>query len=260
MPHRTSGRWLTGYQKGSIFGAVIVFIAFAAAQSTVPHSQTNPGDQARSTIEAKQPQQEPFWEAVSGGDAVATVTSLLAIVAAIQAVMFIWQLIYMRRGLEKAAAAADAAKAAAEALPQLERAYVFFSYATCDELKNGFGEETTIVRMCKIQYGVKNHGRTPAILDRFSVNFRFVDKRLPERELIKDLPSRLIISAGEDKRDNDQKGPLTRVEYKRAEADDGRIYFWGATAYKDVFGQRHKTGFCAEWNFAQKSVRYNQVR
>ena len=74
-------RWLTEYQRGSIFGAVMFFVAFAAALSTIPHSQTYPSNQTGTQIEDKQPQPETFWESVSGGDALATITSLLVLSA-----------------------------------------------------------------------------------------------------------------------------------------------------------------------------------
>ena len=92
-------RWLTEYQRGSIFGAVMFFVAFAAALSTIPHSQTYPSNQTGTQIEDKQPQPETFWESVSGGDALATITSLLVIVGAIQAVLFLGQLKFIREGL-----------------------------------------------------------------------------------------------------------------------------------------------------------------
>ena len=92
-------RWLTEYQRGSIFGAVMFFVAFAAALSTIPHSQTYPSNQTGTKIEDKQPQPETFWESVSGGDALATITSLLVIVGAIQAVLFLGQLKFIREGL-----------------------------------------------------------------------------------------------------------------------------------------------------------------
>jgi hypothetical protein len=72
--------------------------AFAAALSKIPHSQTYPSNQTGTKIEDK-PQPETFWESVSGGDALATITSLLVIVGAIQAVLFLGQLKFIREGL-----------------------------------------------------------------------------------------------------------------------------------------------------------------
>src|ERR1700733_4347702 len=67
--------------------------------STISHSQTYPSNQTGTKIEDKQPQPETFWESVSGGDALATITSLLVIVGAIQAVLFLGQLKFIREGL-----------------------------------------------------------------------------------------------------------------------------------------------------------------
>jgi hypothetical protein len=161
-----------GYQQGSIFGAVIVAIAFAAAFSTVPRAIDNPPTEKPNTeaknTEFKQREKETFWERTTA-DPVATYTFFLALVALAQAGLFVWQLIYMRRGIDDAGISAVAAKKAADAAVQqvaitrtgtatTERAYVF-----CEHIDaiwtSKYGAEEVI--KWSFTYVWRNSGKTP---------------------------------------------------------------------------------------------------
>jgi hypothetical protein len=115
-------RLFTGYQRGSIFGAIIVFVAFAAALSTVPRAVDNPLAEKRYTAtENPHPshhEEETWWQWATT-DPIAAFTLLLAVVAVGQALLFVWQLVYMRRGIDEAGIAANAAKDAAKAAVEL---------------------------------------------------------------------------------------------------------------------------------------------
>lgn len=115
-------RLFTGYQRGSIFGAIMVFVAFAAALSTVPRAIDNPPAKTGYTT-TKEPhpnhhEEETSWQWATT-DPIAAFTLLLAIVAGGQALLFVWQLIYMRQGIVDAGIAANAAKEAAKAAVEL---------------------------------------------------------------------------------------------------------------------------------------------
>jgi hypothetical protein len=130
----------------------------------------------------------------------------LIVVAAIQVWLFVWQLGYMRTGLhdakvaaEAAGVSADAAKKAAEALPKLERAYVFFNSATSEDItasRTLGGIKPTIFR---VNYSFENHGRTAAILISIKMNAAYVASGFPNiaDALPGDIPTYLIVGSGE---------------------------------------------------------------
>jgi hypothetical protein len=100
----------------------MVFIAFAAALSTFPGVINNPpaakrNTEARST--AGNQQTNKFWVQRALADPVAVFTLSLAVIALGQALLFVWQLIYMRRGLEDTEDAAKAAAVSADAAKRL---------------------------------------------------------------------------------------------------------------------------------------------
>ena len=150
----------------------MLFVAFAAALSTVPHSQTKPSDQANATIEAKEPQPETIWESVSGGDAVATVTSLLVVVAAIQAAMFFRQLYYMKEALDDASIATKAAQLSAEAAATANRPWLRIITELDGQLI--FGPKGVSL---KTVVEVENVGRSPAVRVKVSTGIGITDNR-----------------------------------------------------------------------------------
>jgi hypothetical protein len=175
---------------------------------------------------------------------VATFTFVLVLVGAVQG-YWLW------RTVSATEIAADSARRVAEALPKLERAYVFLSHCVCDDIASGLRAGPNGIAQCKVHYGFKNHGRTPAILERHYVSVAFVEKGFPEREPLFDLPGNVIMSAGQERKDSELDGKLVATDYGRARRGDGRLCFWGALGYRDVFGEPHETGFCSEWNFRE---------
>src|SRR5579872_6770986 len=105
---------LNQYQRGSLFGAIIVTVAFSAAFSTIKYPHRNPSDYPAVNINSDSQRGESFWEKASR-DPVAVFTGALVIVGSAQAALFLWQLDLMRKGLRDAKNSADAAKDTAEA-------------------------------------------------------------------------------------------------------------------------------------------------
>ena len=154
--------------------------------------------------------------------------------------------------------ASNAAKAAGEALPKMERAYVFFNSLTCAQL----GEPGDIVLLIwkqnptktanfRLLYGFKNHGRTPAIVTSLNVYARFVAGEISEKVVGDPLPMPLVVSGGESPPESSFNCVVTGAEYQEARAGHGYIFFWGKIAYLDVFEAQHETGICAHWHFGE---------
>jgi hypothetical protein len=103
---------LTDYQKGSIFGAVLLWVAFAAAYSTTPYQQIYEQPSTHSARDHYQ--EETIWDTFFH-DPVAIFTCALAVIGAGQLCLFFWQLGLIRESLSDAKKSADAAKEAADA-------------------------------------------------------------------------------------------------------------------------------------------------
>jgi hypothetical protein len=219
------------------------FLAWAGAS---PFPPLNPPQHFRNypSSNSAHNQNEPigFWKSVET-DPIAAFTLLLVAVTA-------WLAFATNR-------AANAAKTAAEALPRLEQAYVFFSEAKGDIQDTVVIEAITRTDnpgIIKATYRFKNHGRTPAIVTHLDVVLDYIEVGFPDKPSGGELPSHLIVSSQEtspniDRAASEYRGRITRSEYQKATVGTGRIFFCGRIVYLDVFGKSHETGICAEWNF-----------
>jgi hypothetical protein len=171
-------------------------------------------------------------------------TGILVFVAVVQAVMFFWQLRLTRAASKDAHAAADAAKASADALPRIERAYLFADISFVD---------LTVMRKdaeydMKILVRITNHGKTPAVLTSFRCYPLWHDQApqqlLPHREADRKMPEGLAISSTpfewiiKENIDHERYTDLCDVVR--------HLYVVGLVKYKDVLGDERETGFC--WN------------
>jgi len=180
----------------------------------------------------------------------------LALVAAIQAGLFVWQLGYMRKGLVDAKVSADAARDAANAAKDSaeiartsmisgDRAYVYHS--GCRWISHALLESARV--FWRIRPIWVNSGNTPTrqlrvyahyILQdsRIDENYQFIPDMLPE-QLTYISPKRQIESESRDFFGDD----LIAVQ-------EGRkyLYIWGVARYFDVFPgtTEHVTKFCVE--------------
>lgn len=161
MPHGPTGRWLTSYQKGSIFGAVIVFVAFAAAFSVIPIQpeppQNEPHTKSTESVSADHRPSE-FWRQFIPQDAVGAFTLGLMLVAGAQAIMFLVQLRYMNEGLRDAGVATKAAQLSAEAAAAGNRPWLRVTAELDGQLV--FDQEGVSL---KTKVFVENVGRSPAV-------------------------------------------------------------------------------------------------
>ncbi len=175
-------RGLTEYQRGSIFGAVLLGVAFAAALSTAPgakdQAQYANSSEKTAEVDAQHQKRETIWKATTH-DPIAIYTLGLLIVAAVQAGLFWWQLGFMLAGLKDAAVAANAAKESADAsreqaetakdaLTVARRPYVFISGVKLLKLRL---DPLMRVKDRYVEYTVGNYGSTPAIVSEIRIDF-----------------------------------------------------------------------------------------
>ena len=88
---------LNDYQKGSIFGAILVAIAFAFSFATYQQPSKAEKEQERHATTQQKPD-DSFWP----NDPVSLFTFGLVLVGLAQAGVFIWQAIYLRRSVDVA--------------------------------------------------------------------------------------------------------------------------------------------------------------
>lgn len=200
-----------------------------------------------------------------------SVITLFLFFAAIgQIVVFYIQLRYMgeqlrfaRRGVIDAAIAANAAKDSADAavtsaehLPRVERAYLFLAMEVESEIREfRYGDSTT---RSKITFGLKNHGKTPAIVEELHTMARFWRESWPAMATAEGIPVQKgwAISAGETQGGYAIEFPLRPDEIEKAKAGDGYVLFWGKIVYRDVFKDVHESGWCRAYQFKGDGWRF----
>jgi hypothetical protein len=258
---------LTEYQRGSIFGAVLIAVAFAASISTVQYEKYPLSGSATNSNK-----QGGFWETAST-DPVAVFTGALVVVGGIQATLFLWQLTLIRRNLVDTKEAADAAKLSSdvaykslllskETAQRQLRAYVslkqFGKNAIVDSKSNAIiGWSFNIVW--------QNTGATPTrdMLSHASIrfesnnvpdDFRFTDMWIIGKEQVY-YPTTLL-SKGTF---TDDIGAFSIEQLQEVIRGNKTLYFYGWADYNDVFSdtERHRTEFCAQVLFPGDPTRNN---
>jgi hypothetical protein len=264
------------YQKGSIFGAVIVAVAFFAALSTIPYPLTHSinGSSGVSELGA-----ETFWERA---------WDPIVLVTVVQVGLFILNLFYIQQGLNKAAIAADAAtrqaKAAEIAFEKRERPYLFvFGAKRMDSKPLEYGDGFYHF----LEYEVANYGVMPAKLVKTSEGFEISDKGEPPWPLqIGDehsLSTSPILAPGErrkiravlptgmaqgdaflDGEDDPDSEPISQA--KLITPDGFELFFRVVIEYEGPFSHEHQTGATwlndrNTWNFDPRGgEKYNYAR
>lgn len=174
----------------------------------------------------------------------AGLTAALAAIAALQLWLFLRQLKLSEKAARDAETAAKAAKASADVLPKIERAYVFVEVLISDL-------ERLSLRPPSYQFQITvrliNHGKTPAILTRIRAYTEW--SGAPPTQLVstdradRPLPPGLVIGS-----DAFFDVPLPHgVDgeiYNQLMGIETHLYTVGVIEYQDVMGAVHRTGFC----------------
>jgi hypothetical protein len=144
---------------------------------------TNPTDNIASKHDERG---DPSWPEI----ATAVATGILALIAAGQAGLFVWQLKLMRKGVEDATTAANAARKSAEiaekTLTELERPHLFIENIKLDhdflrEWSQLDDEELKKISVTA-RWDIVNYGRSPAIIRQTSSGI-YIGKELPSLPL-----------------------------------------------------------------------------
>lgn len=176
-------------------------------------------------------------------------TIALGLIAAVQALLFFWQLSFMRRGEKQAAqvaiAAADsaaAAKTSADAVMLAERAYVKLSHVPPGvRIKQdaNYGE---------VQIEVKNHGRTPAAVTDVIIDAKLLDHGVPlpqpfpfRTEAREAFPNAFLVP--QEAFYVAKTFPLRGDDLINATRGGRRLWVFGHVDYRDTFGRRHRGGY-----------------
>jgi hypothetical protein len=160
-----------------------------------------------------------------------------------------WQGVQLQRTVE-------ATKSAADALPKIERAYVFPDLIVGDAKGTTATREDGVVvtrRNVLITISIKNHGRTPAVLGDFTAGIGLC-KNLSQRRMIEQqrltAPGRVLGSgepfAAKDRIFNVDDEGVKDIE--RGRADDSMLVLFGKVEYLDVLGKMQTTEFCRIWH------------
>jgi hypothetical protein len=157
----------------------------------------------------------------------------------------------MKASIAASVISANAAKAAAEALPAIESSYVFLRLEQ-SSVTPAF--RSPGIRSLWVKYNFINHGKTPAVIQEIRVGIKRLAGDLPvdawaEQDAVK-LPVD-VLGTGESFEKN---GFQIRDPEKLTDADADLIiagglfiYFFGNVSYQDVFGNDRETQFC--WRF-----------
>jgi hypothetical protein len=205
-------------------------------------STSLPPPPTKEQIEAARHKAQDDHRLTVATEELAWLTGALAAIALLQLVAFIWQLRLTERTARDAEQAANAARVSAEALPKIERAYVFVEvlFAGGVPIEDGRFGLDFIVRFT-------NHGKTPAIITLTRAYTLWSET--PPTELVRteraqrEVPQGMVIGA-----DGNYDLPLREVidggEWGDIHDVVRRLYIVGVMEYEDVMGVSHRTGFC----------------
>ncbi len=151
-----------------------------------------------------------------------------------------------RKSANAAKQAANAAKKSADALPTIEKAFIF---TTNIEWKPKIdGAKFHHVGDNIIEATLFNGGKTPAILNKVFMTYAF-QKEYPNRVEIGKaanvVPSNTIVRAGKSKI---ERIDITLNQDRWAEmvCHKTKLLCYGRIEYTDIFGKNRETGFCWE--------------
>jgi hypothetical protein len=237
---------LTEYQKGSIFGAVMLIVAFAAAFSTIPNQQFS--EQRATQTAANNHPEEALWDTFSR-DPIAILTCALVFVGGAQVWLFYRQLKFIREGLVDAKEASDAAKLSAqvadeslklsrETAQRQLRAYVFVKDGSVIRKTNDNGQISISAQFC-----IRNFGLTPAYKFRTTYDVMVLETGSEDFPDIHNDSERLstISPNGEINGSHD----IVTSDLDRCEIDKGlkSVFIFGRFDYVDAFGDKRYLKF-----------------
>jgi hypothetical protein len=271
-------------------GALMTVAVFAMGmmfESSHYQPSNQPTAQTAAKVQTAQ-KTEPFTLDWLTEDGTVFFTAALVVVACIQAALFVWQLRYMRKGMEDTSAAAIAgrnsadaatgqAKIAEESFSKLERPYLYITDVSAFILdkKSSISDPVFYVT-----YTVANYGKTPAIIKHAQGICHGIESKIatgPDIPLAFDydhvMVSSPIIRAGEIResiREDVAKDSVafTADEHFFAESIDDcfpnkdadrEVFLWIILTYRGPFTDQHEISACWRWDYgSRRFVKHGQ--
>jgi hypothetical protein len=174
-------------------------------------------------------------------------TGVLVFVSFIQIRYLIRADFVSRRSSVAARQSAIAAKAAAEVLPKIERAYVFImpELEWWDPVPHSSGVGSYSSRI-GVKFRLENHGKTPAAVESIDARLKILAEPPDNRHhLIAAFHGEKIIPSGESWTPDSSPRNCAVTEALDDDIKNRRaaIWFYGSILYKDVFGNERITRF-----------------
>lgn len=225
-----------------VIGCLLTVAAFAVEMAFMPSAR------------AGEPLLSWFTKDASG-----FFTSLQFVVATIQAVLFVYQLHFIKGSLD---VATRQARAAEDTLNKIERPYVFvfnvspLKIVRWEDWENG----TEGVRL-SVTYSVANYGKLPAVIEAMQVSLGVHAE--PLAPVNYDCNHPLAVSAvlvpGEPRHDLDEGLAWNDVVFDDYEGDrpdfgDMHLFFWVIIRYRGTFTSGHTTRAC--WRYDERTGRF----
>jgi len=182
----------------------------------------------------------------------AFLTAIIAGTAFVQIWMLIRQLKLTEAADRHSKIAADAAKASADSLPRIERAYLFASISFSEPLEELDEDHEDYVAanpraVGEIKVTITNHGKTPAVLtslDRYPVFSELAPQLLvSQNEKRIQVPDGVVV-AGDKPFEIRIRLDVDGERWSQLKSRKLEMFCVGAITYDDVLGNSHKTGFC----------------
>jgi hypothetical protein len=166
----------------------------------------------------------------------------------------------MKESLRIAQESADAAKRSADALPAIERAYVFVKITMANPDAEGIAGTTyeeSQYNADNAKVIITNHGKTPALITGLSFTTKVlsdveIDKYISEiiTDINNDIPSgTTIIDTTIQKSPIPAGFMMNKHLWETINMNTAFLTCLGCIHYDDVFGNPHKTVFC--WKYEQ---------
>jgi hypothetical protein len=252
-------RYIPGIFLGALLAVAMFGVGFIFG--SLPHSSDSTKPQGSAKLndpDTQHVEQKNWWN-----DPIADFTLCLVLIGAFQVGLFYVQLRLIGKSLRDAEIAAEAAKESADAavisaehLSRIERAYLFLALEVTSKII-AFDPALSDTRS-NIDFGFKNHGKTPASIEELHVMAGFWRESWPAMATADRMPIQKgwMISAGETQSGYSTAFNLRSDEIARAREGKGYILFWGKIIYRDVFNTTRESGWCRAYDFKSKGWRF----
>jgi len=145
--------------------------------------------------------------------------------------------------LQAAGRVADAAKRSADAIPDIERAYLFLD-ASSSELPKA------VAAASPARIAFKNYGKTPATLRGVVGRYYYAPNVVAKMALPQAaMPLSSVVGEGAVAGPYDLPLDANDQDLDQAKKGQGALLVQAAVGYADLFGESHETGVCYAFKF-----------